>query len=311
VARYIIRRTSSSLVTIVLVSIVVFVLVHLIPGNPAQVVLGFRSTAYQLGELRATLGLDKSLPVQYADFWSGVAHGTMGMSLIYRQPVLSLVFPRLGTTLFLVIYSTALSVLAGVPIGIIAALKKEKPTDQFIRVVLLIGVAVPAFWIGTLLILVFSLKIPIFPVGGYGNGFGGHIVSLFLPALTLALWQTALIARSLRTSILDVIRMPYVDFARMKGLPSGAVLRRHILRNGLVSTVTIVGINISFLLAGTVVVESVFSIPGSGSLLVQSVFARDYPVIEGITFVYAVLVILINLITDLIYPLLDPQVRLS
>lgn len=310
-ARYVIRRTSSSLVTIVLVSIVVFVLVHLIPGNPAQVVLGFRSTAYQLGELRATLGLDKSLPVQYADFWSGVVHGTMGMSLIYRQPVLSLVFPRLGTTLFLVIYSTALSVLAGVPIGIIAALKKEKPTDQFIRVVLIIGVAVPAFWIGTLLILVFSLKIPIFPVGGYGNGFGGHIVSLFLPALTLALWQTALIARSLRTSILDVIRMPYVDFARMKGLPSGAVLRRHILRNGLVSTVTIVGINISFLLAGTVVVESVFSIPGSGSLLVQSVFARDYPVIEGITFVYAVLVILINLITDLIYPLLDPQVRLS
>jgi peptide/nickel transport system permease protein len=310
-ARYIIRRTASSLVTIILVSLVVFVLVHLIPGNPAQVVLGFRSTAYQLGELRQTLGLDKSLPVQYADFWSGVLHGTMSTSLIYRQPVLSLVFPRLATTLFLIVYSAVLSVIVGVPIGTIAALKKEKATDQVIRIMLLIGVAVPGFWIGTLMILVFSLKIPIFPVGGYGNGFGGHMVSLFLPALTLALWQIALIARNLRTSVLDVIRMPYVDFARMKGLPSWTVLRRHILRNGLVSTVTIVGINVSFLLAGAVVVEQVFSIPGSGNLLVQSVFARDYPVIEGITFVYAVLVILINLITDLIYPLLDPQVRLS
>jgi peptide/nickel transport system permease protein len=308
---YAIRRTVSSLVTIVLVSIVVFALVHLIPGNPAQVILGFRSTPYQLGQLRVTLGLNKPLPVQYANFWSGVVHGTMGMSLIYRQPVLGLVFPRLAITLFLVIYSAVLSVIAGVPIGTIAALKKEKPTDQAIRVMLLIGVAVPAFWIGTLLILVFSLKIPIFPVAGYGSGFAGHMVSLFLPALTLALWQTALIARNLRTSILEVIRMPYVDFARMKGLPPWSVLRRHILRNGLVSTVTIVGINVSFLLAGAVVVESVFSIPGSGSLLVQSVFARDYPVIEGITFVYAVLVILINLITDLIYPLLDPRVRLT
>jgi peptide/nickel transport system permease protein len=305
------RRTVSSLVTIVLVSIVVFALVHLIPGNPAQVILGFRSTPYELGALRVSLGLNKPLPVQYADFWSGVVHGTMGTSLIYRQPVLGLVLPRLGVTLFLVIYSAALSVIAGIPIGTIAALKKEKPTDQAIRVMLLIGVAVPAFWIGTLLILVFSLKIPIFPVGGYGIGFVGHIISLFLPALTLALWQTALIARNLRTSILEVIRMPYVDFARMKGLPPWSVLRRHILRNGLVSTVTIVGINVSFLLAGAVVVESVFSIPGSGSLLVQSVFARDYTVIEGITFVYAVLVVLINLITDLIYPVLDPRVRLT
>jgi len=308
---YIGRRTFSSLITVLLVSIVVFALVHFIPGNPAQVILGFRSTPYELGQLRQTLGLDKPLLTQYASFWSGVVHATMGTSLIYRSPVLGLVFPRLEVTLFLVIYSALLSVLAGVPIGTIAALQREKPLDQGIRVILLIGVAVPAFWVGTLLILVFSLKIPLFPVGGYGNGFTGHLVSLFLPAVTLALWQTALIARTLRTSILEVVRMPYVDFARMKGLRPAAVLRRHILRNGLVSTVTIVGINVSFLLAGAVVVESVFSIPGSGGLLLQSVFARDYPVIEGITFVYAVLVILINLITDLIYPLLDPRVRLE
>ena len=204
-----------------------------------------------------------------------------------------------------------LSVIAGVPIGTIAALNKEKAIDHSTRIILLILVAVPTFWVGTLLILMLSLRIPIFPVGGYGTGFSGHIISLFLPAVTLALWQTALIARNLRTSILEVVRMPYVEFARLKGLRPGTVLRRHILRNALVSTVTIVGINISFLLAAAVVVESVFSIAGSGSLLVQSVFARDYPVIEGITFVYAVLVILINLATDLIYPLLDPRVRLT
>jgi peptide/nickel transport system permease protein len=308
---YIGRRTFSSLITVLLVSIVVFALVHFIPGNPAQVILGFRSTPYELGQLRQALGLDKPLLTQYVNFWSGVVHGTMGTSLIYRSPVLGLVFPRLQVTLFLVIYSAFLSVLAGLPIGTIAALQREKAIDQGIRVILLIGVAVPAFWVGTLLILVFSLKIPLFPVGGYGKGSAGHLVSLFLPAVTLALWQTALIARTLRTSVLEVVRMPYVDFARMKGLRPAAVLRRHILRNGLVSTVTIVGINVSFLLAGAVVVESVFSIPGSGSLLLQSVFARDYPVIEGITFVYAVLVILINLITDLIYPLLDPRVRLE
>ena len=197
------------------------------------------------------------------------------------------------------------------PIGTIAALNKEKAIDHSTRIILLILVAVPTFWVGTLLILMLSLRIPIFPVGGYGTGFSGHIISLFLPAVTLALWQTALIARNLRTSILEVVRMPYVEFARLKGLRPGTVLRRHILRNALVSTVTIVGINISFLLAAAVVVESVFSIAGSGSLLVQSVFARDYPVIEGITFVYAVLVILINLATDLIYPLLDPRVRLT
>jgi len=308
---YIGRRTFSSLITVLLVSIVVFALVHFIPGNPAQVILGFRSTPYELGQLRQALGLDKPLLTQYVNFWSGVVHGTMGTSLIYRSPVLGLVFPRLQVTLFLVIYSAFLSVLAGLPIGTIAALQREKAIDQGIRVILLIGVAVPAFWVGTLLILVFSLKIPLFPVGGYGKGSAGHLVSLFLPAVTLALWQTALIARTLRTSVLEVVRMPYVDFARTKGLRPAEVLRRHILRNGLVSTVTIVGINVSFLLAGAVVVESVFSIPGSGSLLLQSVFARDYPVIEGITFVYAVLVILINLITDLIYPLLDPRVRLE
>jgi len=308
---YIARRGLSAAITVVLVSFVVFALIHLIPGNPAQVILGFRSTPYALAQLSKELGLNKPLLLQYVTFWSGVAHGTMGMSLVYRIPVLSLVLPRLVVTLSLIAYSAVISLLLAVPIGTVAALGRDKAFDQTVRVLLIFGVAAPAFWIGTLLILLFSLKIPLFPAGGLGTGFLGHLRSLFLPALTLALWQTAILARDLRTSVITVLEQPHVDFARIQGLRESTVILRYVLRNSLVSTVTLLGINLSFLLAGAVVVETVFSVPGSGSLLVQSVAARDYPVIQGIAFVYAVLVILINFVTDIVYPLLDPRVRLT
>lgn len=308
---YIARRGLSAAVTVILVSLVVFTLIHLIPGNPAQVILGFRSTPYALAQLTKELGLNKPLPLQYVTFWSGVVHGTMGTSLVYRVPVLSLVLPRLLVTLSLIAYSAAISLLLAVPIGTIAAIRRDKIFDQAVRVLLIFGVAAPAFWIGTLFILVFSLKIPLFPAGGLGTGFLGELRSLFLPALTLALWQTAILARDLRTSVINVLEQPHVDFARIQGLRGRTVIFGHVLRNSLVSTVTLLGINMSFLLAGAVVVETVFSVPGSGSLLVQSVGARDYPVIQGVAFVYAVLVIAINFLTDIIYPLLDPRVRLT
>jgi peptide/nickel transport system permease protein len=175
----------------------------------------------------------------------------------------------------------------------------------------LVAIALPGFWIGTLLIYQFSLKIHLFPVAGYGDTFTGHLSSLFLPAFTLALGQWAILGRNLRSALIDVLQLPYIEFARMKGLRGRTVLIRHVLRTSLGSTVTIIGINLSFLIAGTVVVEHVFSIPGSGNLLVNAVFSRDYPVVQGVTLVYATLVIIINLVTDFVYPALDPRVALS
>jgi peptide/nickel transport system permease protein len=309
--QYLVRRLISSIVTLALVTVVVFSLIHLIPGDPASIILGLRATPQSVHELRHTLGLDRPLVVQYLIFLGNLIRGNLGDSVTFREPVSDLVLARLQATLFLVLYSAVISVVVAVPVAIIAALRRDKPSDYSIRVALLIAVSLPSFWIGTLLIYQFSLKLGWFPAAGYGSSFTDHLSSLFLPAVTLSLWQFALLGRNLRSTLIDVIQLPYVDFARMKGLKPGTVLVRHVLRTSLSSTVTIIGINISFLVAGAVVVENVFSIPGSGQLLVNAVFARDYPVVQGVTLVYAVLVILINLATDFMYPLLDPRAGLQ
>jgi peptide/nickel transport system permease protein len=309
--QYLVRRLTSSIVTLALVTVVVFSLIHLIPGDPASIILGLRATPQSVHELRHTLGLDRPLIVQYLIFLGDLVHGNLGDSVTFREPVSDLVLARLQATLFLVAYSAVISIIVAVPVAIVAALRRDKVTDYSIRLALLVAVSLPTFWIGTLLIYQFSLKLGWFPAAGYGSGFLDHLSSLFLPAVTLSLWQFALIGRNLRSTLIDVIQLPYIDFARMKGLKPRTVLVRHVLRTSLSSTVTIIGINISFLVAGAVVVENVFSIPGSGQLLVNAVFARDYPVVQGVTLVYAVLVILINLATDLMYPVLDPRAVLE
>jgi peptide/nickel transport system permease protein len=310
-AAYTIKRLGYSLLTLALVSVAVFSLIHLIPGDPAEILLGLHSTPDSVRRLRHTLGLDQSLWTQYELFVRRLFHGDLGTSIRYDQPVFSLIMERFYATLFLIAYSAVLSLLIALPLGTIAALRREKATDHAVRIAVLVGIATPTFWIGTIFILIFSLHWHWLPASGYGADFAGHLKSLLLPALTLSLWQAGLLIRNLRSAIIDVIRLPYVDFARLRGLPERTVLRRHILRTSLASTVTIVGVNLSFLLAGAVVVENVFSIPGAGSLLIESVFSRDYAVVQGITLIFAVLVIIINLITDLTYPLLDPRVRLS
>jgi peptide/nickel transport system permease protein len=309
--RYLARRLISSAITLLLVTIAVFFLIHLIPGDPASVILGQRATPSSVAALRRTLGLDQSLLTQYRIFMTNLIHGNLGDSSTYREPVVSLVGDRFLATLFLVVYSALLSLVVAVPVALIAALRREKPLDYVIRLLFLVAVALPSFWIGTLFIFEFSLKLGLFPAAGYGDGFSGHLSSLFLPALTLALWQWALLGRNLRSALIDVLQLPYVDFARMKGLRARTVLLRHVLRTALGSTVTIVGVNLSYLIAGAVVVENVFSVPGSGQLLVSSVFARDYQVVQGVTLIYAVMVIVINLVTDFVYPALDPRVALT
>jgi peptide/nickel transport system permease protein len=305
------KRLGYSLLTLALVSFAIFSLIHLIPGDPAEILLGLRSTPDSVRRLRHELGLDRSLLTQYAIFLRNLAHGDLGTSIRYQQSVSSLIVERIGATLFLIAYSAIIAIVVAIPLGTIAALRREKASDQAIRLGVLVGIATPTFWVGTLLILLFSLHWTVFPAAGYGNGFVGHLHNLLLPAATLSLWQAGLLIRNLRSAIIDVVRLPYVDFARLRGLPAHTVLRRHILRTSMASTVTIIGVNVSFLLAGAVVVENVFSIPGAGSLLVDSVFSRDYTVVQGITLLYAVLVVVINLVTDLAYPLLDPRVRLQ
>lgn len=309
--RYLVIRIGSSVLTILLVSVLVFLLIHLVPGNAASVILGTRATPQRIARLQQTLGLNDPLPVQYVHFWHGIFNGTFGTSLVYRVPVFGLIITHLPVTLFLIVYSSVLALLISLPVGMIAGLNRERGVDHAIRIVLLVQVSIPAFWAGTLLILLLSLKIPLFPVAGYGTGFLGHLHSLFLPALTLSLAHTALLARDLRSSVIDVARSPYVDFAYLKGLPTPRVLLAHVLRTSIGNTVTLVGLYVGYLLAGAVVVETVFSVPGTGNLLVTSVFSRDYPVVQAITFVYAVLVILINLSTDVVYRVVDPRVRLG
>jgi peptide/nickel transport system permease protein len=310
-AIYVAKRLGYSLITLGLVSFTVFFLIHLIPGDPARILLGLRATPASVQRLRHELGLDSSLITQYRIFMTNLFNGDLGTSIRYETPVFGLVFERLRATIFLILYSEALTLLVALPLGLVAALKREKLTDHAIRVVVVVAMAIPTFWIGTIFILLFSLKWPIFPSAGYGTTFREHLTSLFLPALTLSLWQAGLLIRNLRSAVIDVIRLPYVDFARIRGLKESTVLRRHILRTSLGSTVTIIGVNVGFLLAGAVIVENVFSVPGSGSLLVESVFSRDYSVVQGITLTYAVIVVLINLATDLTYPLLDPRVVLE
>lgn len=297
--------------TILLISIAVFLLIHLVPGNPARMLQGQRATAYSVAQLTKALGLNQPLYKQYGQFWSGLFSGTMGTSLVYQVPVVGLVLSHLVVTLFLIAYSSVLALFIALPVGLFAAYQRDRWGDHLVRAVLLTIAGTPTFWSGTLLVLLFTLRLHLLPVAGYGTGFGGHLQSLFLPALVLAGPQLVLIARDLRATVIDVLDRPYIELARLKGISDSRLVLRHVLRTSVTNTVTLVSLNVSYLLAGAVVVEQLFSIPGAGSLLLSSVTARDYPVIQAVTFVYAIVVVLVNLLTDLCYPLLDPRVRLT
>ncbi len=290
------------------VTIITFLLVHLIPGDPAVAILGSHYTTAGAAALRKALGLNQPLWTQYLIFMGNLLHGNLGNSIYYEQPVLSLIFERLDATLWLVVYSAVLALLLAVPLATYAALHRDSIVDQIIRGTFMVTLAMPAFWVGIILVLVLSVNLHLFPVTGFGDTFVSHLWYLFLPALTIALGFGAVLIRSLRNSILSVLRTDYVDTARAKGLPWGLIVRRHVLRNALLSTVTIFGINIAFLMGATVIIENVFAVGGIGQLLVSSILQRDYAVVQGITLLIAVFVVAINLLTDIIYAVLDPRV---
>jgi peptide/nickel transport system permease protein len=237
--------------------------------------------------------------------------GNLGKSLRYRTPVIDLLPRRIGVTLFQIVYSLLLSLLIAVPLAIVAARNRDRWPDQMVRGLITLPLASPAFWIGILLLIVFALKAGWFPAAGYGDGFMDHLRHLFLPALTLSAAFTAVLTRNLRSSLIDVQTTTYVDFARSKGLTRQAVMFRHVLRAALLPIVTLIGVRLSFAIGGAVVTETVFALPGIGSLMVESIMARDYMVVQTLTLVFALGTMLISLATDLMYPLLDPRVRVG
>ncbi len=307
-AAYIRKRLILMVFVLVGVTVVIFGMVRILPGDPAFLILGDRATDEKAAALREILGLNRPIYEQYWLFVSGLATGNMGQSLLYRQPVADLVLSRVPVTLALAAYAMGLAAVTTLTFGIAAAVTKGRWPDQLIRIGFLFALTTPSFWFGILLILLFGLTLRWFPVAGFGETFPEHVWYLFLPALTLALQLSAVLIRNLRGQIILTMRSDYVRTARAKGLPGSLVLLRHVLPNALLSTVTIFGLQFGFLVGGTIVVETVFGVPGTGQLLITSISGRDYPVVQAITVVSAFLVIIVNLAVDLSYSFLDPRV---
>jgi peptide/nickel transport system permease protein len=310
IAGYAARRLLQMIPIALGVTFLVFLLIHLVPGDPARTMLGNRATPERVALLHEEWGLDDSLPTQYWRFLTRLARGDLGSSLFYSVPAGRLVVERLPVTLWLIGLGTLLSIVIAIPLATIAAARRDRPTDHVVRAVPLIGLGFPAFWIGIMLLFAFALNLGrAFPVGGYGEGFFGHLHSMFLPALTVAIAISPILIRSLRASLLEVLESDYIATARSKGLPERRVLIRHGLRNAVISMVTVLGVNIGFLVGGTLVVEQVFALPGLGQLMINSIFQRDFPVVQAITLAFAVMVVLVYLVTDIVHALLDPRVR--
>jgi peptide/nickel transport system permease protein len=306
---YILRRLVQLIPVMFGVTLLVFFMVHLIPGDPARTMLGARATPAAVARLHHEWGLDKPLVEQYLRFLGKLLHGDLGTSLFYDLNVATLIRDRIGPTLWLLAFAALFSVLIAVPLATLAAAKKDSFRDQVIRFVPMFGLGMPPFWIGIVLLIVLAVNAGLFPTGGYGHGFVDHVHSMVLPALTVALAIAPILIRSLRASLLEVFESDYVTTARSKGIPERRVVFRHAVRNGIISMVTVLGLNMAYLVGGTLVVEKVFALPGIGALMIDSIFQRDFTVVQAITLVFAVLVVTINLVTDIVYSLLDPRVR--
>jgi peptide/nickel transport system permease protein len=302
---YITNRVLQGLVVLAGVSFIVFALMHLTPGNPAEVMLSeFGASAEDLRRLRDQLGIDQHWTLQYRDFLAGAVRGDLGRSLFTRRPVAEQIISALPSTLALTSSAIGIALVVGMPLGIVSALRHRTWIDSVSMVMSLLGVAMPVFWIAILLILIFSINLGWFPAtGGVGAG------SMVLPAVALGLGAAGLIARLVRSSMLEVLRAEYIVTARSKGLREAPVIVRHALRNALIPLVTIVGLQIGNLLSGAVVVETVFARQGIGSMLIKGIVQKDFPLVQGLILFIAVVYIGINIAIDILYGVIDPRVR--
>jgi peptide/nickel transport system permease protein len=310
VARYLALRLSHALLVVVAISLVTFLLIRLPPGDPASLVLGSHASKQAVADLDHQLGLDRPLWNQYLSWVGGVLQGDFGTSISQHISVWELIGARIATSALLIGYALVIAVAVGIPVGIAAARRRNRVVDHIVRVSATMAFAMPAFWVGLLLALLLSIKLKFFPLAGYGTGLSGHLRSLTLPAITIAVGIAPLVIRTVRASILETMSADFVESVEARGLTPRRVFYKHILRNGLIPTVTLLGVAIGSLLSGTVVVENVFAIPGLGSLLVSAVQARDFPVIEILAVLFGLIVVLVNLATDILYVAIDPRVRL-
>jgi len=303
---YLIGRLGGALLVMFGVVSLVFLLIHLIPGDPVEVMLGESASAADRAELRAALRLDQPLPLQYRDYLAGLLQLDLGTSIHFRQPVADLLLERLPATGLLAAATLLVTLLLALPLGVIAAVRRNTIWDSTAMGFSMLGVSIPNFWLGPLLILVFSLWLGWFPVSGQ-SGFG----SVVLPALTLGTGLTAVLSRMVRSSMLEVLGEDYIRTARAKGLPPCRVVLQHGLRNALLPVITLLGMQLGALLAGAVITETVFSWPGVGLLMIEAIQSRDYPVVQACVLLISLCYVIVNLLTDIAYGWVDPRIRLG
>ena len=311
---YILRRLAALVLTLLAAALVIFVVLEILPGDPAAVTLGLNAAPEALAALRAEMGLDKPAVLRFFIWLGGLATGDLGQSYTYRVPVLQLIAERMAVTLPLALMAIALAMAIGIPLGMLAASRHGRLTDAGVMAFAQAGLAIPNFWFGLLLVLVFAVGLGWLPAGGFPGwqaGLGVSLKALLMPALALALPQAAIIARVTRSSMLDTLQEDFVRTARAKGLSEGTTMRRHALRNALIPVVTILGLQFSVLIAGAIIIENVFALPGLGRLVFQAIAQHDLIVVKDLVMLFAGLAILINFAVELLYGLIDPRLRQS
>jgi peptide/nickel transport system permease protein len=308
---YIFRRLLLTIPTLLLVSVIVFGLIRLIPGDPAEVMMGPDADPASIASLHHQMGLDEPLPVQFFAWAGRTLHGDLGVSIATGEPVVRLIVTRFQLTAAIVLVSVSLATLIAVSLGMIAAWRRNSGLDLAVVGGATVVLAVPSFWLGLVLLLVFGLKLGWLPVVGYvpfSDGVGAALLFLILPIITLTITESGVLTRMMRASAIDVLGQEYVTHARAKGLPERTVLARHVFPNAFAPTLTLVGLSLGHLLGGIAVIETVFTLPGLGRLMVDSVLARDYPVVQGCLLFTAVIYVAVNLAVDMLYPIFDPRV---
>jgi len=299
------RRLLASVVTLLGVIFVLVTLFKFVPGDPARIIAGLQATPAQVEAIRKTMGLEQSVFVQFWGFLEKLLHGNMGVSARTGSSVISEIGQRLPYTLELAVFGTLFGVVFGILLGVLAATHKGKVTDTISSMVGVMGISMPVYWLGILLILVFSVNLKLLPIGGAAS-----LKSLIMPTITLGVFSMALVSRMTRSTMLDSLMQDYVRTARAKGVNARVVVYKHALRNAFIPVLTVIGLQFGTLLGGAVLTETVFAWPGLGRLLVDSINARDFPMVQGIVLTFAAMFIVVNIITDLLYSVVDPRVRL-
>ena len=309
--RYILRRVLQMIPVLVVSVIAIFLLMRLLPGDAALATLGDKFTPEQYQAKLEELGLSDSLWTQFTMYIGNLFKGDMGESIIYKEPVTELLAVRMTTTICLALMATVMTVIVGLPLGYLAGAMKDKWPDLVVRFFALIGLATPSFWVGLMLLIVFGVNLGWLPTSGWGKTWSEHLVSLILPGATLAFSSIAVIVRNTRNNVVDVLKSDYVDFGRSKGLSNWVISTGYVLRNALIPTATLLALRIIGMLSGSVIIENIFGLPGIGALLVQAVTGRDYAVVQGCVLVFVIITLVVNLLTDILYSVLDHRVKLG